>query len=269
MIRSMAVIGTFISSLGSTALQRWRILHVTARLAARAVVESLSPRFYANSATRSVVAKQIYFTAWQILPEFTVFAALLSFVLIEIVVSTARDFGLSDYALEMTVRVLVMEVIPLLTAFFVATRSGAAINTEVALMHIHNELEGLSQAGVDAMRFELVPRVIGGAVSVLTLTAISSSVALLMALLLVYGPQPWAWAEFGQVLTRIFTPLSLIGLWLKVLLFGLAVTVIPIASGLQIPRKLFFAPIAVLQGMVRLFFVLMLVEVGSLALRYI
>jgi len=269
MIRNMATSESIIAALGCTAVQRWRTFQVTGRLAGRAVVEALSPRFYGNSATRSVVAKQIYFTAWQILPAFTLFAAMLSFVLIEIVVSTARDFGLSEYALEMTVRVLVIEIIPLLTALFVATRSGAAINTEVALMHIHNELEGLRQAGIDAMRFELVPRVIGGAVSVLALTAISSSVALVIALLLVYGPQPWAWAEFGQVLARIFTPLSVIGLWLKVLLFGVVVTVIPIASGLQVPRKLFFAPIAVLQGMVRLFFVLMLVEVGSLALRYI
>lgn len=269
MIRAMSAAENFIASLGATALQRLRTLQVTARLAACAVVETLSPRFYANSATRSVVAKQIYFTAWQILPEFTLFAALLSFVLVEIVVSTARDFGLSDYALEMTLRVLVMEVIPLMTAFFVATRSGAAINTEVALMNIHGELDSLTASGVDPMRFELVPRVIGGVVSVLALTAASSAVTMLIALLLVYGPQPWAWVDFGQVLARIFSPLSLLGLWLKVILFGLAVTLIPIASGLHVPRKLFFAPIAVLQGMVRLFFAIMLVEVASLALRYI
>jgi phospholipid/cholesterol/gamma-HCH transport system permease protein len=185
------------------------------------------------------------------------------------VVNTARAFGLSDYALEMTVRVLVMELIPLLTAFFVALRSGAAINTEVALMHIHNELTALEHNGVDPMRFELIPRIIGSSVSVLALTAVSISVALMMAFVLVYGLQPGALADFAQVMARVFAPLTVLGLWLKVFLFGLAVAVIPISAGISVPKKLFFAPISVLQGMVRLFFFLMLVEVGSLALRYI
>ncbi len=57
--------------------------------AASALIHAVTPSTY-NSATRSVVAKQIYFTAWQILPGFSLFATLLSFVIIRIVVSTAR-----------------------------------------------------------------------------------------------------------------------------------------------------------------------------------
>lgn len=267
--RVMDTVTNTITALGRGFLGRVSSWRQVLKLTANALAVALTPRFYANSATRSVVIKQIYFTAWQIIPEFTIFAALISFVLIEIVVSTAREFALSDYALEMTIRVLVMEVLPLLTAFFVALRSGAAINTEVALMNINHELQALERAGVDAMRFELIPRIIGAGVSVVALTAIASSVALLIAYWVVYGFQPWGLADFGQVLARIFTPFSIAVLWLKTLLFGIAVSVIPIAAGLQAPQKLFFAPIAVLQGMVRLFSVIMLVEVASLALRYI
>jgi phospholipid/cholesterol/gamma-HCH transport system permease protein len=61
----------------------------------------------------------------------------------------------------------------------------------------------------------------------------------------------------------------LLGLLLKSLIFGLAVTVIPVAEGQATPRKLFMAPISVLRGMVRLFFALMLIEVASLAIKYI
>lgn len=267
--RLMDTVTNYISALGRGFLGRISTWQHIFGLTANALAVALTPRFYANSATRSVVIKQIYFTAWQIIPEFTLFTALISFVLIEIVVSTAREFALSDYALEMTIRVLVMEVLPLLVAFFVALRSGAAINTEVALMNITNELQALERAGVDAMRFELIPRIIGGGVSVVSLTAIASSVALLIAYWVVYGFQFWGLTDFGQVLARIFTPFSIAVLWLKTLLFGIAVSVIPIVAGLQAPQKLFFAPIAVLQGMVRLFSVIMLVEVASLALRYI
>lgn len=258
----------FISRRGAGALNWLGGWRHTLRFGGMAVVESLSPASY-NSATRSVVAKQIYFTAWQILPGFTLFAALFSFVIIQIVVSTARNYGLADYALEVVIRLLVLEILPLLTALFVALRSGAAINTEVALMNIHNEIDALKAAGVDPMRFEFFPRVIGGTISVLALSAVSCGLALMLAYFAVYGPQPWSLPDFNRVMGQVFPPLAIAALWFKVLLFGLAVTVIPIAEGLNAPRKLFFAPIAVLRGMVRLFFVLMLIEVMSLALKYI
>src|SRR6218665_3663179 len=48
-----------------------------------------------------------------VLPGFTVLAALISLVLTRIVVVTALSYGLSRYALEMLIRVLVLELIPL------------------------------------------------------------------------------------------------------------------------------------------------------------
>lgn len=264
----MPGLSELITRRGAATLKWLRGWNTLARFGAGAVVEAMTPSFY-NSATRSVVQKQIYFTAWQILPGYGLFAALLSYVIIQIVVSKARDFGLSDYALEMTMRVLVMELLPLVTALFVALRSGAAINTEVALMHIHNEIKALREAGVDPMRFEFVPRVIGGMISVVSLICMSSLVAMVLAYLVVYGWQASNFFDFTRVIAKVFVPSAMITLILKGLAFGLAVTVIPITAGLAAPQKLFFAPISVLQGMVRLFFVLMIIEVASLALQYI
>ena len=246
-------------------LKSWRAVF---RFAGVAIVESLSPAVY-NSATRSVVFKQIYFTAWQILPRFTLFAVLFSYVLTEIVVTTARQYGLAGYALETVIRLLVLEILPLLTALFVALRSGAATGTEVVLMNIHDEIRAMEEAGIDPLRFEFIPRVIGGVISVLVLTAVSSALALVFAYLVVYGPQYGNLPDFARVMAHVFDPATVAILWAKVLAFGLAVTVIPITEALAAPQKLFFAPIAVLRGMVRLFFVLMLIEVLSLALKYI
>ncbi len=264
----MLALQQFLTRLGAAAvtwLAAWgRLLE----FGARALVETFTPAVY-NSATRSVVLKQIYFTAWQILPGFVLFAALLSFVIIQIVVATARDFGLSEFALEMSMRVLVLETLPLLTALFIALRSGAAINTEVALMNVNNEIRALEASGVDPMRFEFTPRVIGGAISVYALTTLSCIVALVLAYLAVYGFQLWSLTDFGRAIAKVFTPTALLILSLKSLAFGLAVTLIPIRAGLEAPRMMFFVPIAVLRGMVRLFFVLMFIEVASLALIYL
>ena len=264
----MPFVTSFLTRRGAALLATWRVWRDTLRFAGRTTVTALTPSAY-NSATRTVVMKQIYFTAWQILPGFTLFAALLSYVLIQIVVTTAATYGMSVYALEISMRLLVLELLPLITALFVALRSGSAINTEVALMKIHGEIEALEDAGVDTLRLEFMPRVIGGMISVLALTTVTSVLALVLAYLAVYGFQLWSFPDFNRVMARIFDTPALIGMLLKSLAFGFAVTVIPVAEGMAPPRKLFMAPISVLRGMVRLFFVLMLIEMAALAIKYI
>ncbi|OGA34129.1 MAG: ABC transporter permease [Betaproteobacteria bacterium RIFCSPLOWO2_12_FULL_64_23] len=242
----------------------WRVFH----FGALALVMALSPATY-DRENRAVTANQIYFTAWQVLPWFTLLAALLSLVLIRIVVETTMSYGLSQYALEMVVRVLVLELIPLFAALFVALRSGAAINTEVALMHIRGDFDALRRAGVDPLRRELVPRVIGSAVSVVALAAVSGVIALALAYIGVYGFSPWGFAGYTRMVGHVFDLQVTLGLALKTLLFGLAVAVIPITASLETPREVRLAPVAVLRGMVRLFLVLVLLEGASLAVKYI
>ena len=242
----------------------WQVFH----FGALALVLALSPATY-DKPTRSVTSKQIYFTAWQILPWYALLSALISMVLIRIVVTTAENYGLSQYALGMVVRVLVLEMIPLAAALFVALRSGTAINTEVALMHIRGELAAMQSAGVDPLRRELVPRVIGSAVSVLALAAVSGAIALVLAYIGVYGFSPWGLAGFTRAVGHVFDLQVTLGLALKTLLFGLAVAVIPITASLEAPRVERMAPVAVLRGMVRLFLVLVLLEGASLAVNYV
>ena len=239
------------------------------RFALAAVVGVLSPSTY-NKATRQVVQKQIYFTAWQILPGFAAFSALFSFLIIQIVGSTARKYGLNEYALELIVRILVLEILPLVTVLFIALRTGAAMNTEVALMKIQNELDALQRIGIDPMRLELLPRVVGGTVSVLALTAVNIAVALWLTHLLLIDLNPWTLTtgDFTRMIGRVLDMPALIVLWTKTLAFGFAVTVIPISEGLNTPQKLFHAPISVLRGMVRLFFSLMVIEAAALGIVY-
>src|SRR3569833_2389349 len=155
-----------------------------------------------NRATFDVVVKQIYFTAVQILHVFLGYALVISWLIITIILSTARDFGLTEFASEMTIRVLVLELLPFLTALFVALRSGSAINTEVALMQVNNELDALAHCKVPPMQFEFLPRLIGGVVSVVTLAGLAGLLALLMGYLAIYGKnvagfEPYTWTGAG------------------------------------------------------------------------
>lgn len=238
-----------------------------AAFATVALVTALSPAAY-DRAARQVAARQIYFSAWQVLLGFTAACALLSFILIRIVAQTARDYGMSGYALHLTERVLVLELIPLLAALFVAVRSGSAINTEIAMMHIRGDLEALQRAGKDPLRHEIMPRVIGSALAVMLLCLLNCALALLLTYFALYGLSPGGLEQFLRVTGKVFGPLTSIALVLKTLLFGVSVAVIPITAALGTPREARLAPVAVLRGMVRLMIALMLIEGAFLALQY-
>jgi phospholipid/cholesterol/gamma-HCH transport system permease protein len=239
-----------------------------ARFSFAALAAALSFATY-DEPTRAVALRQIYFTALQVWAGFTLFTALLSLVIISITVATAREFGLAHYALELVFRVLVLELIPLLTALFVGLRSGAAINTEVAIMQLSGELARMRAADIDPLRRQFVPRVLAAASSVIALTVLAGAVALALAYLVMYGLSPWGFAEYTRTVGHVFTPAALAGFVLKCVAFGVMVAVIPIAAGIETVRYVKPPPVAVMGGMVRLFFALGLIEIAALTVKYV
>ena len=243
----------------------WRRL---LRFGGFATVAALSPSSYGAEA-RAVAVRQIYLTAWKVLPGYLAFSALLSAVIIEIVRRAAHAYGLSHVALELVLRVLVLELIPLLTALFVALRSGAAIGAEVALMRVSGELED-HDSDASPLHAELVPRISAAALSVFSLTTLSIALSMYLAYSLFFGGSTAGFFVFTRVVGNVFDLPILIGLILKCLVFGLAVALIPLATGLEAERgELHTVPAAVLAGLMKLFLVIGVIEVLSLVVKYV
>lgn len=219
--------------------------------------------------TRALAMRQVYFAAWQVLPGFTLFAALLSLVVIQITVSLAREYNLAQFALELAFRVVVLELVPLLTALYVALRSGAAIVTEVAVMASSGELDQLRSANIDPYEREFVPRIAAAAISVFTLTVVSCVVVVVIGYLVMYGTSPWGFDEYTRTVALVFSPGELGGFLLKCIAFGIVVAVIPIAAGLDATKDPKSVPVAVMGGMVRLFVALAFIEIVALAVKYV
>lgn len=218
--------------------------------------------------TRAAALQQVYVTAWQPLAGFTLFSTLLSLVAIQVTINVARAYGLAGFALELVFRVLVLELVPFVTALMVALRSGSAINTEVALMHASGRLEEMRAARVDPMQREFVPRLVATALSVLCLMVVSCAIALVLAYLVMYGFSPWGFAEYTRTIANVFALPILAGFALKGIAFGVAVAAIPISSGLQASQDLKSAPTSVMGGMVRLVLALALIQIVSVAVKY-
>lgn len=243
----------------------WRRL---ARFSGLATAAALSPSAY-GPAAREVAVRQIYLTAWRVLPGYLATATLLSLLLIEVVAAAARQYGVSQYSLELVLRVLVLELVPLLTALFVALRSGAAIGAEIATASYRGELDDAEEAGASPLHAELVPRIAGAALSVLSLTTFGCLIAVGVAYSAFYGFTPAGLAEFTRIVASVFDGVELAAFGFKCLAFGLAVAVVPAATALEAePGEIKSVPAVVLGGLVKLFFVILVVEAASLVVKY-
>ncbi len=267
-MRAITSILNVVEHLGSKAVGWWTGSYSLLSFLAEVFSTVLRPATW-NRATLDTIVKQIYFTAVQILHVYLAYVLVISWVIITITLSTARSVGLFDTATEMIIRVLVLELLPFITALLIALRSGSAINTEVALMKVNNELDALSHCKVEPMQFEFLPRIAGGVASVLSLTVLGGALTLVLAYLAIYGFDSLGLTPFSITIASVFSLPVLLGLAVKCVFFGLAVTTLPIVAGLETPKKTFMVPVSVLRGMMRVFLALILIEVLSLALKYI
>jgi phospholipid/cholesterol/gamma-HCH transport system permease protein len=241
----------------------WRILFFGAAL----LVLAASPSSYTRD-TRRALVHHLYVDTAPILWWFTTLSALLTLVITRIVVVTAISYGLSRYALEMVIRVLVLELIPLTAALFVALRCTIPNGAALAEMRRTGRFDALLRAGRDPVVTEALPRALAGIYATITLAALSCVVALVLAYLAVYGFTLAGAASYTRVFGHVFNPAVALIFVLKTLLFALAVAVIPMASGLYDVEGRGSRESAALQGLVRMFAVLLVLEAASLAVNY-
>jgi phospholipid/cholesterol/gamma-HCH transport system permease protein len=228
----------------------WRVV----RLAALLLVLAFSPSSY-GAQNRRALAHHIYLDTAPTLLWFTVLTTLISLVLIRIVLVTALSYGLSQYALEMVVRVLVLELIPLTAALFAALRCTIPNGAEVAAVRAREGWDVWSPAGLESLRREVLPRVASGMFCALMLAAMSCVVTLTLAYLSVYGFTSSGFAGYTNTVGHVFsTGVSLI-FALKIVFLSATVALMPIASVL-------------VEGPVRMFLLILLIEAASLVGNY-
>ncbi len=241
----------------------WR----TVRLGAVLLALVLTPSSYTHS-MRLAMARQIFLASRATLLWFIVLSTLISLVLIRIVVVTAVSYGLTQYALEMVVRVLVLELIPLTAALFAALHYAIPQGAELARIRMRGgtNLQGLP--AIDALHREVLPHVVAAMFCTLMLAALSCVLTLILAYLSVYGATRWGFAGYTHVVGQIFNaPVTLI-FALKIFFSSLAVAFIPVASALFDSPQARLRTGVELQSLLRLLMALLVIEAASLVGNY-
>src|SRR5205085_5715700 len=107
---------------------------------------------------------------WRMLPMVIFLAIALGLVIIGQTVSLLTKVGANAYLGTVMVTVVVRELGPLLTALFVLARTGTANVVELGTARAMGEVEALEALGIDPVHYLVVPRVIGMAIGVFSLT---------------------------------------------------------------------------------------------------
>ena len=228
------------------------------------LVLALSPSSYRRS-QRPVLYQQLHDATLPLIPGFVAISSVVSLVIIQIVVATSASYGLSRYALDVLVRTLVIELMPLLVALFVALRYTMPGGEQVSALRSAGLLLRAWRAGGDPARDELLPRVMAGVFSVALLAAVSCLLALLLTYVSVFGFTSWGFASYTRAVGQVFNPAVTLIFALKAFFFSLAVAILPLAPDQRGAVQRRHDHIGLLG---RVFAVILLVEITALVGNY-
>ncbi len=223
---------------------------------------AVKPQNYTVSSIE-VLVKQIYFTSIQILPSYLFLASILGAVLVGGMVSVLIGLGLKDAIGSSIVNVLINEIIPFVTVLLLALRSGTAMTTEMAVMNVSKEMNTLRYFNIQPLQYLFVPRVINGVVSMFLLSTMFTVVALISGYIFLALVMHMGLSLYIGSLVEAFGAVELLVFLFKAFFFGYFVAAIPVYRGNKTLSTYNAIPIAVLQGMVKLFIAILLIEVIS------
>lgn len=237
----------------------WGVLQIAAR-----------PRFWRRT-TRSLLAKQILFTGVEALGLILSLGVVAGIAVVAQAQYWLSSLGQSTMLGHILVAVIIRELGPLLVIFVVIARSGTAIAAELANMRVRREIGVLEAQGVDPMAYLVMPRVLGLATSIFSLTIILISVSLGTGFLfgVLLGVTPGDPSLFlGSVLGAI-APADLVNLLAKTTVAGCLIGSICAREGLFVQASVTDVPRAVTRGVVRSIAAVLLVSVIASVLTYV
>ncbi len=258
----------FFKYIGGWGLSFWKELSQALYFSRLCILHLFLPSSY-HPAMRSVLLKQIYFTVVEILPFFLFIGFLFGSLTVGYVIALAIEYGLKEQIGPMLIGFVFNEFAPIFTAILIALRSGAAVNTEIAVMQVSGELDTLKRFDIGLIDYLFLPRIISGIISTVTLAVLFAIIMLIGGYLFTLtftGMDLHTYLNTLLVSVEVSNLFYLIG---KSAAFGFVIMLIPIYNGLTTIKAFNAIPISVLKGMMHLFIAIFTIEVISFLFRLV
>jgi phospholipid/cholesterol/gamma-HCH transport system permease protein len=205
--------------------------------------------------------RQVYFTGVQILPMFSLVSIVIGLALVGGLTNFLVQFGAQDRVGDILVLVTVKQLAPIVVAILLTLRSSTAVTAEIALMKMNNEIETLKSLSINPFVYLYIPRILSGVVCMGALATIFVYISIIGGYLILSFNLNISFDFLIQTIFDAFNFKIVLVFLIKVLLMGYFVMSIPIYTALQVGNAVTEIPIALLKGMLRLFYALILVEV--------
>lgn len=194
----------------------------------------------AQPVIRPLLAREIHRAGVQLLPMFLFAAAALGFLVIgQTVAWLSRVEAANNLLGNIMVIVVVRELGPLLTALLVLARVGTANVVELGTARAMGEVEALEALGIDPVHYLVVPRVVGMAVGVFSLTVYLILGTLVSGYLWVFIQDvPLLPGDYFRQLAGALGYMDFALLALKTCAFGFIIAIVTCYHGLAQPLQL-------------------------------
>ena len=195
--------------------------------------------------TRTVLSRQLLFTAVDAVPLVIRFGAAVGILIIVEAALWIDALGVTtDVMIPMLWRAVVREVGPLLACLVVIGRSGVAISTELATMMVSGEVEVLDAQGIDPMTYLVMPRILAVVISVFSLAIVMSITIIATGYSIgwLMGAIRMPWSIFLDDVLREFNRVDLLFFGSKTMIAGAFVGAICCLDGLSVSGTLTDVP---------------------------
>lgn len=230
---------SYLNWIGRWIIKIIRGIHGIGAFALITVAVSVRKFYTAHHVVHPILRQQIYRAGVRMLPMVTFIAFALGLVVIGQSVSLLSRVGATTYAGMIMVTVIVRELGPLAAALLVLARVGTAYVIELGTNRALGEVETLEALGIDPIHFLVMPRVIGLAVSVFSLTTYLIILALLSGYLIAFLQDvPLRPGDYFSQLAASLAWHDFLLLALKTLGFGVIIGIVTCYQGLARPIRL-------------------------------
>jgi phospholipid/cholesterol/gamma-HCH transport system permease protein len=193
----------------------------------------------ARRVTHPLVFHEISRAGLQLLPMFLFLAVALGLVVIGQTVSALNRFGAIHYLGSVMVLVVVRELGPLIAALLVLARIGTANVVELGTSRAMGEVEALEALGIDPVHYLVMPRVVGMAVGIFSLTVYLILGSLISGYVWAFIQDvPLRPGDYFSQLAGALSVLDFVLLALKTFLFGFIISIVTCYHGLAQPLRL-------------------------------
>ncbi len=188
---------------------------------------------------RPLVRAHLSRSGLRLLPMVMFVSVALGLVIIGQTVSLLQRVNTTQFLGTVMVMVVVRELGPLLTALIVLSRTGTANVIELGTARALGEVDALEALGIDPIHYFVVPRVVGMALGIFSLTVYLIIGALLSGYLWAFLQNvPLRPGDYFAQLAGSLRALDFVTLALKTTFFGTIIAVVTCYHGLAQPLRL-------------------------------